>query len=349
MTLAAKTRLLGMTTSIPIEVAMAAGYTPVDLNNRFITSAEPQTLVRRGEEMGLPRTLCAWIKGIYVWALDHPEVDSIVAVTQGDCSNTHGLMELLQEAGRTVIAFDYPLGRRPQDLKAAIEGLAERLGADLDRAEEVRRSLLGLRRDLERLDRMTWQEGRVSGLENHLWLVGASDFEGDAAGYHQRLRDFLDQAEQRPQSRPRLRLGLLGVPPIIQDLHETLEQMGAAVVYNEVPRQFAMLPKGDGPGDLVEQYQCYTYPYDVFWRMEDIAHQARRRSLHGLIHYTQAFCFRQMQDLVMRRRLDLPMLTIEGDQVAAVDGRTRTRLEAFGELLAQRSPLARPAPPGRID
>ncbi len=328
---------------------MAAGYTPVDLNNRFITSPDPRALVRRAEEMGLPRTLCAWIKGIYAWALEHPEVETIVAVTQGDCSNTHGLMELLQEAGRRVIAFDYPHGRRPEPLCAALEELARQLGTDLHAAEAVRRRLADLRRDLARLDQMTWRDGLVSGRENHLWLVGASDFEGDAQDYHRRLKDFLDQAAGRRPRRPGLRLGLLGVPPIIDDLHQALEEMGAAVVYNEVPRQFAMLPADSPDQDLVDQYHRYTYPYDVFWRLQDISRQVRRRNIHGLVHYTQAFCFRQMQDLVMRRHLKVPLLTIEGDRVAPVDGRTQTRLEAFLELLQQHHPLAGPAGPGRIE
>lgn len=326
-------KLLGMTTSIPMEVAVAAGYTPVDLNNRFITAPHPQSLVLRGEELGLPRTLCAWIKGIYVWALDHPELETIVAVTQGDCSNTHGLMELLTEAGRTVIPFDYPLSHDRTELRRAMAGLAARLGADLGAAEEVRRSLEPVRQDLARLDGMTWRHGKVSGAENQLWLVSASDFDGDPAGFHARLKEFLAQAEQRPARLPELRLGLLGVPPIIGDLNQVVEDLGGAVVYNEVPRQFAM-PPAQGDDDLVAQYHRYTYPYDVFWRMGDIKREIARRGLHGVIHYTQAFCYRQMQDLILRGHLGVPVLTIEGDQVADTDGRTRTRLEAFMEMLA---------------
>ena len=103
--------LVGITTTVPVEVILAAGLTPVDLNNRFITDPDPAGLVRRAEEAGLARTLCAWIKGIYAWCLEHPEVGTIIAVTQGDCSNTHALMELLSLAGRRVIPFDFPFGR----------------------------------------------------------------------------------------------------------------------------------------------------------------------------------------------------------------------------------------------
>lgn len=327
-------RLLGITTTIPVEVALAAGYEPVDLNNRFIGDPHPAGLLARAEELGLPATLCAWIKGIYAWCLAHPEVDTVVGVTQGDCSNTHALMELLTLAGRRVLAFQYPHGRQAADLARHLEGLASELGTSLAAAERVRRDLLPLRRDLARLDELTWRTGQVSGGENHLWLVSSSDLEGDAQGFQARLRAFLREAEARPPRRGGPRLGLLGVPPIMGGLHETLEQMGAAVVFNEVPRQFAMLPppEGDDPG-LTAQYLRYTYPYDVFHRLADIERQISLRRLDGLIHYTQTFCFRQMQDLALRSRLRLPMLTLEGDRVAPLDARTRLRLEAFREVL----------------
>ena len=124
--------LLGITTTIPVELALAAGYAPVDLNNRFITHPDPGGLVARAEELGLPATLCAWIKGIYAWALEHPEVQTIVGVTQGDCSNTHALMELLTLAGRRVLAFGYPHGRGARELRRQLAGSDDVAFADLE-------------------------------------------------------------------------------------------------------------------------------------------------------------------------------------------------------------------------
>ncbi|MCF8031515.1 MAG: 2-hydroxyacyl-CoA dehydratase [Desulfarculaceae bacterium] len=327
-------RLLGLTSTIPVEVALAGGWTPVDLNNRFITHPDPAGLMQRAEDLGLPRTLCAWIKGMYAWCLDHPEVATVVGITRGDCSNTHGLMELLARQGRGIVPFDYPDAADPEGLERSLARLADDLGADLARAEQVRRELEPLRDDLERLDRLTWQQGKVNGAENHLWLVSASDFDGDPEDFAARLRAFLAEAEARPAQEPRVRLGLLGVPPIMDGLHDTLEQMGAAVMFNEVPRQFAMLPgeQGHAP-NLSEQYRRYTYPYEVGGRIVDIKRQAERRGLHGLIHYTQTFCWRQMQDSPLRESLGMPLLTLEGDRVGPVDARTRLRLEAFVEVL----------------
>jgi benzoyl-CoA reductase/2-hydroxyglutaryl-CoA dehydratase subunit BcrC/BadD/HgdB len=318
-----------------VEVVLAAGMTPVDLNNRFITHPDPAQLVSRAEEAGLARTLCAWIKGMFAWVREHPEVGTLIGVTQGDCSNTHALMELWSAAGRRVIPFDYPYGRGRSELARQIELLAQALGADLEAAEQVRQELLPLRRDLARLDELTWREGKVGGRENHLWLVGASDFEGDPEDYHHRLREFLAQAQARPARGDRVRLGLLGVPTVFSDLYEVLERLGADVVYNEVSRQFAMPPPDEGADhSLVDQYHRYTYPYDIFGRIDEIQRECRRRGLHGVIHYTQAFCYRQMQDILLRRNLGVPVLTLEGDHVGPVDGRTLTRLEAFVEILA---------------
>jgi benzoyl-CoA reductase/2-hydroxyglutaryl-CoA dehydratase subunit BcrC/BadD/HgdB len=264
-------------------------------------------------------------------------VESILAVTQGDCSNTQALMELLALAGRRVLRFEYPHDRDPQALAANLARLADELGVSLAQGEDVRRALTPLRQDLARLDELTWRTGQVRGAENHLWLVSASDFDGDPAVFHARLRRFLDEALARPARPPSLRLGLLGVPPIMSDLHQVVAELGGEIVFNEVPRQFAMLPPEDpaeaAADGLVRQYLRYTYPYDVFQRIGDIAGQAARRGLAGLIHYTQTFCFRQVQDLVLRARLDIPILTLEGDATGPADARTRLRIEAFLERL----------------
>jgi benzoyl-CoA reductase/2-hydroxyglutaryl-CoA dehydratase subunit BcrC/BadD/HgdB len=88
------------------------------------------------------------------------------------------------------------------------------------------------------------------------------------------------------------------------------------------------------PGlDLAEQYLRYTYPYDIFARLADLEEAVKERRLDGLVHYTQSFCFRQMFDQIIRERLGIPVLTIEGDRPTPLDSRTRMRLEAFVDVL----------------
>ncbi len=324
---------IGLTTTVPVEVIFAAGLRPVDLNNVFITDPDPSRFIRRAERDGYPRTCCGWIKGLYAVALERG-IRRVIAVSQGDCSQTHAMMETLQAAGVEVISFAYPYDRDAGLLRDQIERLQARLGTSGERVEAAREALRPVRETVAEIDRLTWKEGKVTGAENHYWQVSCSDFEGDPEGFGQRARDFLQQVRSREARAGGVRLGFLGVPPILRGLHDFVEARGAQVVYDEIPRQFTMADALDV--DLVEQYRRYTYPYDVFARIADIVEQSRRREVHGLIHYTQAFCFRQIEDLLIRRGVNLPVLTIEGQDPAEVDARTAMRLEAFLEMLAGR-------------
>jgi len=326
---------VGFTTTIPVEVVLAAGRVPVDLNNIFINSPDAGDMLEEAEADGLPRTTCGWIKGLYVTAR-RAGITEVIAVTQGDCSNTHALMELWQADGLRIIPFAFPYDRDTDLLKLQIQKLAVSLGTDIAAASVWHERLRPVREKLRRLDRLTWDEGRVTGGENHRWLVSSSDFEGDPAAFEAGLDAFLKEAEKKESTAHGgvVRLGYIGVPPIFTDLHDTVESAGAAVVYNEVQRQFAM--PYDTP-DIYAQYARYTYPYDVFGRIDDIVEEASRRRLDGIIHYCQSFCFRAIEDILIRRGVKLPMLTIEGDRPGPVDARTRIRLEGFVEMLRDRA------------
>jgi len=183
------------------------------------------------------------------------------------------------------------------------------------------------------IDRLSWQEGKVHGLENHLWLVSGSDFCADPEGYERAARAFVESASARAAIPHVLRLGLCGVPPIVPALYGFVEQFGGLIVYNETQRQFAM----PGPaGSLAEQYARYTYPYGVFARLGDIRTECRRRRLDGLIHYVQSFCHRRIEDRIIRNAVDLPVLTLEADRPGPLSGQLKTRLEAFLQMLAAR-------------
>lgn len=325
---------LGITSTIPLEVPLAAGRRVIDLNNLFVRSADPSWFIRRAEAEGFPRTCCSWIRGLY-GLLRTAGIEGAIFVTGGDCSNTHAMMETLLPALRTVFTFSFPVPPAREALHLELERFAAAFGTTLAAAEAMGRRLAPIRAALAELDRLTWEELRVTGAENHQWLVSASDFGGDPDTFARDLERFLATVRTRPARRPALRLGVLGVPPIMTDLHTFLEARGAAVVYNEIPRQFAMLD--DQPaGTLVDRYLAYTYPYGVGPRVTDIRRESERRRLDGLIHYTQAFCHRQIHDIVFHRELAIPMLTIEGEAPGPCDPRTRLRLESFLEILHER-------------
>lgn len=332
---------IGITTTVPVEAIYAAGDIPVDLNNSFITSSEAMRHVEEAELAGYPRNVCGWIKGLYSTALRNPEIRRIVAVTQGDCSNTHALMETWQVEGLEIIPFAFPYDRDPDMLRLQMSKFIDALGTTWEDVEQQKKQLDQVRALAWEIDRLTWEENCVSGFENHLYQVSCSDFNGQPEDFAREMEEFIRIAREREPFPLRvrsgargkareLRLGYIGVPPIFPELYDFLEQHGARVVFNEVQRQFSMPFKTD---NVIEQYRLYTYPYQVFQRIEDIATEMDRRQLDGIIHYTQSFCYRQIEDLIIRKKIDCPILTIEGENPTGLDARSKMRLESFLSMI----------------
>lgn len=320
-------RPLGITATVPLEIALAAGLRLVDLNNALVRGPDPAGAVAAAEADGFPRNTCAWIKGIYT-TIKRLGLQRVVGVTQGDCSNTEALLELLTDEGVETVPFAYPASREPAELRRALEGFAADLGTTLAAAEECREGLRPQRAGLERLDELVVR-GERRGVDYFELALTATDFGGDPAAYLNRLEEVLRHGP--PPTARGLRLGCLGVPPAFSDLSERLADFGAEIVYWEIPRQFTM---PHDSADLVAQYRAYSYPYGMAFRLRDIARQTARRRLDGLVHYVQAFCFRQIEDILVRRILpDVPLLTLEGDRPGPLDGRDLLRLESFCESL----------------
>jgi benzoyl-CoA reductase/2-hydroxyglutaryl-CoA dehydratase subunit BcrC/BadD/HgdB len=321
---------VGLTTTVPVEVLFAAGVVPVDLNNLFVGSKTAGDLIEVAERAGYPRNVCGWIKGIYGAVLREQDIRTVVAVTQGDCSNTHALMETLELEGIRIIPFAYPYDRDRRLLKAQIECLMEYFGVDWPAVNAAKERLDAVRRLVREIDRLTHAGDRVTGFENHHYQVCCSDFQGDVLRYRKKVESFLTGTRMRLSRRAGVRLGYIGVPPIFTDLYTYFEECGARVVFNETQRQFAM---PYDTADLVEQYLLFTYPYGVFYRLKDITAEIERRNIAGVVHYAQSFCFRQIEDMIIRRILDVPILTIEGDRPEPLDARTKVRIDAFLEML----------------
>jgi len=156
---------------------------------------------------------------------------------------------------------------------------------------------------------------------------------GDPDRFEAEVDGLLRTAASRESRKERLRLAYIGVPPIFDDIYPFLESHGARVVFNETQRQFAM---PYGITDLVEQYRAYTYPYDIFHRLADILLEVERRRVDAVIHYVQSFCFRQIEDMIVRKKLNVPVLTLEGDKPSPLDARSKIRIEGFLEMLGDR-------------
>jgi benzoyl-CoA reductase/2-hydroxyglutaryl-CoA dehydratase subunit BcrC/BadD/HgdB len=325
-------RVIGFTTTIPVEVLFAGGYTPCDLNNIFVTDPNPMRYIEKAERDGFPKNLCNWIKGIYGVVMEG-HTDTVITVMEGDCSNTQALSDILRYKGIATIPFSYPFDRDRKALGREIRKLMDILSVDRRALKSVGKAVTTARAKLALIDRMTYEDGLVTGYENHLWLVRSSDMLGDLGKYDLMAAEFIEKARQRTGSSG-IRIGYIGVPPIISDLHDFVETLGARIVYNETQRQFS-LPYGTK--DLTERYLLYTYPYGIFSRLEDISREIKERKIDGIIHYVQAFCFRAVEDVILRDALKVPVMSIEGDLPRSLDTRSKMRLEAFVEMLRGRT------------
>jgi benzoyl-CoA reductase/2-hydroxyglutaryl-CoA dehydratase subunit BcrC/BadD/HgdB len=322
---------IGLTTTVPAEILIAAGYTPVDLNNLFITSTDYLKYIDIAERDGFPKSLCTWIKGIYGACLEN-DIKEIIGVVEGDCSNTKALIEVLQLKGIKVYPFSFPHSHKAEDVKNEINKFMNIFNVTIEEVEVVRKRLNEIRSLAKEVDELTYVHNKATGFENHLYQVSLSDFNGDIDAFEADLKKVIcDMKNKKPINR-KLRLGYIGVPPMTGDIYEFVEQFDASFVYNEVQREFAF-PRADKALNIFEQYYDYTYPYDTEFRIKDLQNQIDERKLDGIIHYTQAFCYRAVEDIVLKEKLDIPILNIEGDKLNILDARTKLRLEAFLDML----------------
>lgn len=324
-------RKIGLTTTVPVEVLLAAGYKPIDLNNLFITSKDYSKYIDIAERDGFPKSLCAWIKGIYGACIEN-DIKEIVGVMEGDCSNTKVLIEVLQLRGIKVYPFSFPHSHKIEDVENEINKFMNVFGVEIKDVENVRNRLNRVRNLSRKIDKLTYIDNKANGFENHLYQVSLSDFNGDVNDFEDELENVISNIKKRNPDEKKIRLGYIGVPPMTGDLYEFVEMFDAKIVYNEVQREFAF-PRGDKAINIYEQYYDYTYPYDINFRIVELKKQISERKLDGIIHYTQAFCHKAVEDIVLKQKLDVPILNIEGDKINTLDARTKLRLEAFLDML----------------
>ncbi|MCB2294688.1 2-hydroxyacyl-CoA dehydratase [Clostridium algoriphilum] len=322
---------IGLTTTVPVEVLIAAGYTPIDLNNIFITSNDYMKYIDIAEKDGFPRSLCTWIKGIYGACIQN-DIKEIVGVVEGECSNTKALIEVLELRGIKVYPFSYPHSHKVQDVEHEMNKFMNVFKVTIEEVELVRNRLNKIRALTKEIDELTYIDNKATGFENHLYQVSSSDFNGDIDGFEKDLKNTITNIKKRNPIIRKLRLGYIGVPPMTCDIYEFVEDLNSSFVYNEVQREFAF-PRADKALNIYQQYFDYTYPYDTQFRIVELQKQIDQRRLDGIIHYTQAFCYRAVSDIVLKEELDIPILNVEGDKLNSLDARTKLRLEAFLDML----------------
>jgi benzoyl-CoA reductase/2-hydroxyglutaryl-CoA dehydratase subunit BcrC/BadD/HgdB len=322
---------IGITTTVPIEILLAAGYSVIDLNNIFIMSEKYVDYIEKAERDGFPRSSCAFKKGVYGAAMEN-DFTEVIGVTEGDCSNSKALEEVFRMKGLKVYPFSYPSTHKLSDLKLSLDRFMNQFKVTLEEVEIIRKRLNNIRALAEKIDELTYIDNKATALENHIYQISCSDFNGDLNKFERDLKEKIIEIEKREPIEKKLRLAYIGTPPMTLNIYEFVENFDARFVYNEVQREFAF-PRGKKHNNIYEQYYDYTYPYDIEFRIEEIKKQIKKRKIDGIINYTQAFCYKQIEHIIIKEALDIPILNVEGDKLNELDARTKLRIEAFLDML----------------
>jgi benzoyl-CoA reductase/2-hydroxyglutaryl-CoA dehydratase subunit BcrC/BadD/HgdB len=161
---------IGITSTIPIEVPLAAGINVFDMNNRFITNPKPMELVHQAERAGLSFNLCGWVKGLFAMGMSNI-FDKIVVVDSGDCADLVALADFWEDAGIEILYFNYPTSREYIAMKSALKHFMKYFEITMEELKRTKSQLDEIRIKLHELDRLTWQEGKVSGPHSRIRML----------------------------------------------------------------------------------------------------------------------------------------------------------------------------------
>lgn len=329
---------IGIFSTVPLEPILAAGLVPVDVNNQFVHTLDPREILFQSDAAGLPRSLCAWTRGLFTATLSSG-LRRVVVVPEGDCTNNVTMARLLERRGIDVVEFRYPVGARDrgQALVEELERFCRRLGTSLSEARQAFEQLRPVRSLLAEVDRACWQERRIPGSEARLFLLESTDMRGNPSLFARRLeRALADSASRPPQPGPAV--AIFGVPTALADLQSRIEAAGGFVALCETEHDFAMLPPSQ---EMEAQFLAYAYPYGIGTRLARFKRLLEERSISGVVIYSQSFCHHNLEQSRVERELaSWPCLVIEADVPSRLPARDSIRLESFVSLLSRRRPAS---------
>ncbi|RKZ33161.1 2-hydroxyacyl-CoA dehydratase, partial [bacterium] len=294
---------IGITGMMPIEIIFDSGSVPLDVRNFFLYHPDRMNFVQRAEMDGFPHNAGLLEKGIYGTIMEE-KIQEVIVIIQNDCINGWTLRKMLELQGVTVHTFTFPPENNREMIEMQINELAERLGlANLNNLDYWKFRLNEARELAHKIDELTWNSNLVSGYENHKYLTSTTDFEGDLDVFMTKLYNFLNELKTAKPFKQKVRLALIGEPPLCTEIYKIVEKCGARIVFNEVQRQYT-IPFSSS--DLIDQYLKYTYPYSISGRVKDIKEQIKKRKIHGIIHCVNTHGSGFADDLIFRRQLGLP-------------------------------------------
>jgi benzoyl-CoA reductase/2-hydroxyglutaryl-CoA dehydratase subunit BcrC/BadD/HgdB len=268
--------IVAFTSTVPIEIIFASQKFPLDLNNIFVSSKNPNKFIDIAEMKGFPRNFCAWTKGLYgVISKNKKNINKIIAVMEGDCSSNKSLFEFLDVENSKnnikIIPFSYPFDKNPNILKNNIEYLMNQFNVNWDNLMLVHKNLNRIRKKILKLENLFDKVSkldfldldieskkiffRLKNLDLHIWQVSCSDFMGDYEKFERDFDEFwiknnfeclykkIENIKNKKNS-DILRLGFVGVPTIIPEIYDFIDKKyknKVKVIFNETQREFVFL------------------------------------------------------------------------------------------------------------
>lgn len=307
---------IAITALVPPEIIYACNKIPLDLNN-FVPTSNLHPMNK----------LCAWCA---IWRDSllggMVDVNKLVVVASGDCSNSLKEGERVEFSGIPTSYFFYPLDGDKSSLKIQIESLCSFLGGIEDKS--LFRQACNVKNKALEIDDMRINDELTSST-CFKKLISCSDFGGNINSFEKNLCKTLEITEDVDYSS---RVALIGIPPIYKDFHKTAEELGLHIVYDELPFEFARI-SGTTMDELAKNYSNYTFARKLSFRLGFLKRELKKRDIDGVIHYTQHTCHHNLEDGILRKEIEKPFLTIQGDMPSSTPEQIKLRLEAFSEML----------------
>ncbi len=305
---------IGITALVPPEVIFACAGSPFDVNNVIPASRK------------YPKNkLCAWT-AIWKEMLVQREIgiDSLIVVAGGDCHNALVDGQKVAMSGIPTHFFFYPFDGDADYLETQLHRLSEFLGGVKfpEKFKDIKK--------IKKLGRMIDSKrtrGKISAGEAFSILISFSDLSGDLDRFQKNI-DNLKESDVDVNKR----VAMIGVPPIYHDFHQTAEELGLNIVFDELPYEF-IGHEGSNMKELARDYSNYTFARPLDFRISFLGKELEKRHVDGVIHYTQFACHHMLEDEILRAKLDYPVLTIQGDLPGNTPQQIKLRLEAFREML----------------
>ncbi len=305
---------IAITALVPPEMIFACGGEPFDVNNVIPVSKKTPK-----------NKLCAWTA---IWqemlVKREQKIDSLIVVAGGDCHNALVDGQKAAMSGIPTHFFFYPFDGDAEYLESQLYKLRDFLG-EIEYPEKFK-EIKELKKTGKQIDKKRL-EGKISSVDAFRILVSFSDLRGDLNGFQKAIAEVKECDIELNN-----RIALIGVPPIYHDFHEVAQSLDLQIVFDELPYEF-IRHSGANIREAARDYSDYTFARPLDFRIKFLQEELKKRNVDGIIHYTQFACHHSLEDEVMRRKLDYPILTLQGDMPGKTPEQIKLRLEAFREMI----------------